>query len=180
MLMNEGYHDYCMEFSNEELKLFFCERFDLKLNFNMTYLSENGDKIPLEGDTRIETIIFDEEENVFITFWGHQTSIFVYNVEIWFIDENCKGTYTSSDVYGNAVYAGSLQEMSHKQMLEMFSEIVLCFVDASDVHIIQSDVPTEKAYKKYNYFDNYVFTIDVENEHVEKQIKVFENITIRY
>lgn len=179
MSKNEGYHDYCMEFSNEELKLF-CERFDQKLNFNMTYLSENGDKIPLEGDTRIETIIFDEEENVFITFWGHKTSIFVYNMEIWFIDESCKGTYTSSDVYGNAVYAGSLREMSYKQMLEMFSEIVLCFVDASDAHLMQSDVHTEKAYKKYNYFDNHVFTIDVENVHEEKQIKVFENITIRY
>ena len=45
-----------------------------------------------------------------------------------FIDEGSKGTYTSSDVYNNVVYEGNLREMSHEEMLRMFSEIILCFI----------------------------------------------------
>ena len=79
--------------------------------------------IPSEFNSskKIETIVFDGcDENLFINFYGIHTSIFVYDMEIMFIDENSKGIYTSSDIYNNVVYEGDLREMSHEEMLKMF------------------------------------------------------------
>lgn len=50
------------------------------------------------------------------------------DTEIMFIDENSKGIYTSGDVYNNVVYEGNLRDMSHEEMLKMFSDIILCFM----------------------------------------------------
>ena len=89
------------------------------------------------------------DENLFINFYDIHTSILVYDIEIMFIDENSKGAYTSGDVYNNVVYEGKLRELSHEEMLKMFSEVILCFRDAEDVSMTQSDVQENK-YKKYN------------------------------
>ena len=53
-------------------------------------------------------------------FLGHQTSMFAYNQEIMFIDEASRESYTISDVYGNVVYEGKMEEMSHEEMLDFF------------------------------------------------------------
>lgn len=47
------------------------------------------------------------------------------------IDENSKGKYTSSDVYNNIVYEGKLREMDHLEILQMFANFILCFIDSS-------------------------------------------------
>lgn len=109
------------------------------------FLSEDGDEIEIDSSKEIGTIVFDgNDENLFINFYGIHTSIFAYNVEMMFIDEDSKGTYTSSDVYNNVVYEGNLREMSHEEMLRMFSEIILCFIDAETVTMTQSSVPENK------------------------------------
>ena len=112
-------------------------------------------------------------------FFGYQTSIFAYDAEIKFIDESAKGTYTSSDVYGNAVYEGNLQEMSHEEMLQMFSEIILCFIDATDVSMTTLAAPENK-YKKYKYYTPHMFMVEVKNNHLTEKINVYENITIKH
>ena len=151
--MSENYKEYCMKFSNEELKKNMVEyliknSWDEKM---IRFLSEDGDEIEIDSSKEIGTIVFDgNDENLFINFYGIHTSIFAYNVEMMFIDEDSKGTYTSSDVYNNVVYEGNLREMSHEEMLRMFSEIILCFIDAETVTMSQSSVPENK-YKKYNY-----------------------------
>ena len=129
--MSENYKEYCMKFSNEELKKNMVEyliknSWDEKM---IRFLSEDGDEIEIDSSKEIGTIVFDgNDENLFINFYGIHTSIFAYNVEMMFIDEDSKGTYTSSDVYNNVVYEGNLREMSHEEMLRMFSEIILCFI----------------------------------------------------
>lgn len=158
--MSENYKEYCMKFSNEELKKNMVEyliknSWDEKM---IRFLSEDGDEIEIDSSKEIGTIVFDgNDENLFINFYGIHTSIFAYNVEMMFIDEDSKGTYTSSDVYNNVVYEGNLREMSHEEMLRMFSEIILCFIDAETVTMTQSSVPENK-YKKYNYYEPHDFS----------------------
>ena len=179
--MSENYKEYCMKFSNEELKKNMVEyliknSWDEKM---IRFLSEDGDEIEIDSSKEIGTIVFDgNDENLFINFYGIHTSIFAYNVEMMFIDEDSKGTYTSSDVYNNVVYEGNLREMSHEEMLRMFSEIILCFIDAETVTMTQSSVPENK-YKKYNY-EPHEFLVEVKNGHTIEKRNIYENITIQY
>ena len=162
--MSEKYKEYCMKFSNEEIRAYMVDylisnSMDNKL---IKYLSEDGD-----------------DENLFINFYGIHTSIFVDDTEIMFIDENSKGIYTSGDVYNNVVYEGNLRDMSHEEMLKMFSDIILCFYDAEDISIFQLDVP-ENAYKKYNYYEPHRFIIEVKNSNEIQKESIYENITIKH
>ncbi len=178
--MSEEYRSYCMKFSNKELFEFFYKELNRNWNFKIKCLSEEEEEIDFESSKKIETIIFGENNNIAIMFFEYQTSIFVYEKEIMFIDESTKGVYTSSDVYSNVVYEGKLREMSHEQMLKMFSDIILCFFNATSVCVIQEEIPAEKKYNKYNYYDPYMFVINVQNNNIERKVKVFENITINY
>lgn len=180
--MSEKYKGSCMKFSNEEIKKYMIEYLiDNSLrNESIRFLSEDGDEIEIDSSQKIGTIVFDgKDENLFINFYGIHTSIFVYNEEIMFIDENSKGTYTSSDVYNNVVYEGNLREMSHEEMLKMFSEIILCFKDATDVSITQLAVQGNK-YKRHNYYEPHMYVIDVKNNHIAGKINIYENITIKH
>lgn len=178
--MSENYKEYCMKFSNEELKKNMIEyliknSWDEKM---IRFLSEDGDEI--DSSKAIRTIVFDgNDENLFINFYGIHTSIFAYDVEMMFIDESSKGTYTSSDVYNNVVYEGNLREMSHEEMLRMFSEIILCFIDAETVTMTQSSV-SENKYKKYNYYEPHEFLVEVKNRHTIEKSSIYENITIKH
>ncbi len=180
--MSEKYKEYCMKFSNQELKKNMVEYLINNLwdNKLIRFLSEDGDEIEIDSSEEIGTIVFDgNDENLFISFYGIHTSIFAYDVEIMFIDEDSKGTYTSSDVYNNVVYEGNLREMSHEEMLQMFSEIILCFSDAEDVSMTQSDVPENK-YQKYNYYEPHMFLVKVKNNHTVEKTSIYENITIKH
>lgn len=177
--MSDEYNEYCMKFSNEELREYLYEKVSNSNVLEIKCLSENGNEIDITSKTKIETIAFDKNEDIAIMFWGYQTSIFVYDKEFMFIDEKTKDSYTSSDVYDNVVYEGKLREMSHEQMLQMFADIVLCFADATGVSVIQSDVP-ENTYKQYSYYEPHMFVVDVENKHSNRRTKVFENLTITY
>lgn len=178
--MSGRYKEYCMKFSNEELKEYMVEYlinhlWDEKL---IRCLSEDGVEIKLDSSQEIGTIVFDgEAENLFINFYGVHTSIFAFDEEIMFIDEDSKGIYTASDVYGNAVYEGNLREMSHEKMLQMFSEIILCFADADAVSLTQLEV-SENRYRKFNYYEPHMFTINVKSKHMAEEISVYKNITI--
>lgn len=180
--MSEKYKEYCMKFSNEEIRAYMVDylisnSMDNKL---IKYLSEDGNEIQFNTSEKIGTIVFDgDNENFFINFYGIHTSIFVNDIEIMFIDENSKGIYTSSDVYNNVVYEGNLRDMSHEEMLKMFSDIILCFYDAEDISIFQLDVP-ENAYKKYNYYEPHRFIIEVKNSHEIQKESIYENITIKH
>lgn len=180
--MSENYKEYCMKFTNEEIKKNMIEYliknlWDKKM---VRYLSEDGDEIEIDSSEKIGTIVFDGNyENLFINFYGIHTSIFAHDVEIMFIDEGSKGTYTSSDVYNNVVYEGNLREMSHEEMLRMFSEIILCFIDAETVTMTQSKVPENK-YKKYNYYEPHEFLVEVKNCHTTEKTSIYENITIKH
>lgn len=181
--MSGKYREYCMKFSNEELKE---NMIEYLINNSWSSelircLSEDGDELDINTSEKIGTIVLDGGgENLFINFNDISTSIFVQDVELMFIDEDSKGIYTLSDVYNNVVYEGNLREMSHEEMLRMFSEIILCFIDATSIHITQLDVPETSGYQRYNYYEPHLFIINVENNHADRQSRTFENITINY
>ena len=177
--MGKNYNGYCMNFTNEEIENYLLERVNKESALKAKYLSEEGKQIDIPTGIKIDTIVFDEEENISIMFLGCQTSVFVYNEEFMFIDEKFRESYTSSDVYGNVVYEGELRAKSHEQMLEMFADIILCLADAIKLHVIQSDVPGN-IYKSYRYYEPHIYVVNVENSHKHKKQKVFENITINY
>ncbi len=177
--MSAGYNEYCMKFRNDELKEYMIEYLinNLWNDGLIRFLSEDGEEIEINSSKRIETIIFDgEEENLFINFYGIHTSIFVYNTEIMFIDEKSRGIYTTSDVYNNIVFEGDLQIFSHKEMLQMFSDIILCFRGAKD--IVVSQFADNGKYKKNIYYEPHIYVIYVKNDNMEKKANVYENITI--
>jgi len=64
-------------------------------------------------------------------------------------------------------------------MLRMFSEIILCFIDAETVTMTQSNVPENK-YKKYNYYEPHEFLVEVKNCHTTEKTSIYENITIKH
>lgn len=184
--MSENYNESCMKFTNEELKNYLID--NIKgcecTNLEIRLLSDDGEEIDYNSDVKIETIVFDgEDENLFISFYGVQTSIFCFNEEIMFIDEKSKGIYTSSDVHKNVVYEGSLREMTHEEMLQMFADIIISFIDATGINVIQSNVSDNKKfeeYKKSHYYDPHMFIVNVEKKHIIGEAKVYENITINY
>lgn len=109
--MSEKYNESCMKFTNEELKKYFidsvkkceCTNLDIRL------LSDEGEENDNDSDIKIETIVFDgEDENLFINFYGIQTSIFCFDKEVMFIDEKSKGINTLSDVDNNVMYEGKI------------------------------------------------------------------------
>lgn len=179
--MSIGYNEYCMKFSNDELKEYMI-KYLINYLWNdklIRFLSEDGEEIELNSSKKVGTIVFDgENENLFINFYGIHTSIFVYNIEIMFIDEKSKGIYTSSDVYNNVVYEGDLQKLSHREMLQMFSDIILCFADATDVLVTQSAVNEKNT--GYNYYEPHTYVICVKNDHIVRKTRIYENITIIY
>ena len=177
--MSGRYKESCMKFTNEELKKYLYDRFFEYPDLQIRCLSEDEVELDFDSSEKIETIVFDDKENIAIMFYGHQTSIFAYKEELMFIDESGRNVYTSSDVQGNAVYEGDLREMSHEEMLYMFSEIILCFIDATDISITQFDAPEGK-YRKYKWYDPHLFVVDVTNDHIAKKSNVYENITINH
>jgi hypothetical protein len=178
--MDTKYEGYCMNFKNEELKEYLISRMEKSATTDIRVLSEEGEEIDINSDIKVETIVFDgDDENLFINFYGVHTSIFVFDKEIMFIDENSKGTYTSSDVYNNVVYEGKLREMDHLEILQMFADFISCFIDSSGVEVLITEDEAKK-YKKYNYYNPSIFTINVKNNNRVNKEKVFENITIRY
>lgn len=175
-----------MKFTNEELKKYFIENIKKCewANLDIRLLADDGEEIDNNSDVKIETIVFDgEDENIFINFYGIQTSIFCFDKEIMFIDEKSKGIYTSSDVDNNVVYEGNLREMTHEEMLQMFADIIMCFIDATGISVTQSDIPEplkNEEYKKSNYYDPHVFIVNVEKKHIMGETKVYENIIVNY
>lgn len=181
--MDEKYKEACMKFSSEELKRYFIDtiRKSVQSDLDIRILSEDGEEIDADSDQRIETIIFDgKDENLFIYFLGVQTSIFCFDQEIMFIDEKSKGIYTSTDVEYNVVYEGNLRRITHEEMLRMFADIILYFADATGVSVVQSDVLEDSNYKRYGYYEPHMYLVNVENNHIIRKTKIYENITINY
>ncbi|HAG42628.1 MAG TPA: hypothetical protein DCL31_03640 [Clostridium sp.] len=173
--------EWCMEFSNEELYKHLIAKFDNNSDVIIKSLSEDDDEVEIMSDIPVQFICFDgDKQDLFISFYGNQTSISIKNEEIMFIDESVKNTYTTSDTFGNVVYEGTLRNLTHIEMLMLFSEVIMCFIGAIEVEIIEKELPYDKQHKEYNYYKSHSYEINIKNNNSERKQKVFENITINY
>lgn len=109
-----------MQFSNEELYEYLITTFESNVDVLIKTLSEDDQEVEITSNIPIQFICFDgEKQDLFISFNGNQTSIFVRDEELMFIDESTKGSYTTSDTFGNAVYEGTLRNLTHAEMLTL-------------------------------------------------------------
>lgn len=175
------YKDYCMQFTNDELEKGIIRELINISGVKIKRLSESGELLDKDSLEPIETICFDgDSENIFVNFLGIETDIFVFDKEIMLIDESAKGTYTSSDVYHNVVFEGELRKLSHADIIHLITDMIKCFIGATDLDIIEEPVPKSKSYKSYNYYTPLFYTLNVKNDSIKKQQKKFENITINF
>ncbi|GIO84661.1 hypothetical protein J25TS5_15930 [Paenibacillus faecis] len=171
----------CMKFSNEELWKYLITRFENNPAVAIRALSDDDREIEITSSTPIQFICFDgEKQDLFISFNGNQTSIFVYDEEIMFIDENTKGIYTTSDTFGNVVYEGDLRKLSHAEILSLFADFISCFIGAEKVEIIEEEATYDEENMQYKYYKPHIYKINVKNRNSDRKIKIFENITISY
>lgn len=179
--MSNNYNEYCMKFSNEEIEKYLISSILEKGidKSKIRRLSEDGEELDENSIETIETIVFDgDDENLFITFYGIHTSIFVKDYEIMFIDEKSKGVYTESDVYNNVIYAGNLRELTHEEILDMFVKIVDYFCNADEIIIEQGEISKNEQYVITRYIIPHEYVIKVKNNRKEVEKVVYANISI--
>lgn len=108
-----------MDFTNEEIEKYLLERVNKETALKAKCLSEEGNEIDITTGIKIDAIVFDEEENISITFLECQTSIFIYDEEFMFIDEKSRESYTFSDVWYRKIHIKDIVIMSRICLLLM-------------------------------------------------------------
>lgn len=162
--------DYCMEFSNQEILDYFIQPLKDNPNILIKILTEDKEISEFE-DEKIEIVCLDgDKEELYISFMGCQTSIFIKNEEIMFIDEKAKGNYTTSDTEYNVVYEGILRTLTHKEILMLFVDFINCFIGVNDICIYEEVIDGSHSYPKCNY------RIQIKKEWAGKKKIRFENI----
>ena len=120
-------NEYCMSFSNAEIEEYFLIPLKKKSKIHVT---------PMESQGNFVSIAFDGDiGNFFISFYGHQTSIFTCSEEFMFIDDNEKENTVSSDTYGNVVYEGVLRDKTKREILELLFEFITILNRAKEITI---------------------------------------------
>lgn len=145
---------------------------------NIRFLSEEGDDIASNLNKKIGFVVFDgTKEELFVNFFSDHVSIFIKELEIMFIDESSINIYTSSDIVDNVVYEGNIMDLTHQCFLGKLAEIILCFVDATNIAV---EYIKDNNLKDHKYFEAYRYTINVEKNTTEHGIFEYGNISIVY
>ena len=145
---------WCMNFTNDEIKTYLIEK--LKRKADVKYIV-NDKYVASDCQEDFEYITFDGiKQEFYVSFLKSQTSIFIDNNEIVFIDDNEKRYYTSSDVDDCIVYEGILNNKSHKQILELILKFVQLFQGASNIEVVEVKIVEDSvdSYAKKTYIIN--------------------------
>ena len=169
------------DFSNEEIKAYLTEYVltkKMSVADKIRFLSYNGDEIDSDGNEKIDVVVFDgTDEDLFVSFYGDHVSVFTKENELMFIDESGINTYTSSDIVDNVVYEGKIVDTSHQCFLEKIAEIILCFVDATNIAV---EYIRDDKLQDHKYFEAYRYNINVEKSIGEHGKYEYGNISIVY
>lgn len=120
--------------------------------------------------------IESEKCNLAISFYGFETSIFIFDEKIMLIDDLQKRKYTLDHTYGNIIYAGSLRNLTHREILKLLVELTECFINCSNVHVEIAEV-TPSTIDSCGE-NNYKILITVAE--IQTESKVFSNIKIDF
>ena len=145
------YNGSCMNFSNDEIKSYLVNRLvnndKLECRFYIDY-----EIVPFNCKDNFEIIkIGQGEQEPEIHFYNDSASIFIYNEEFMFIDDDARQYYTISDVYDCIVYEGKLREYSHKQILDLFYKLIRILHGATDITILKNPRLNQYHYPSYDY-----------------------------
>lgn len=175
---------FCMLFTNEEIIEYLVKPLNVESKLIIRMANSEDNEIFENIDEKICYVSFDgEKENFHISFYGHQTSIFIsdeekaperkftFNMEFMFIDDIEKQYYTSSDTGGNVVYEGSLRDKTHKEILQLFYEFIMLLAGTTKMTVEENKVSQENGrYPKCNYI------VRICNECSMKKSIKFDNI----
>lgn len=163
-------HKRYLIFSNDEIRTYFIDELEkAKITCSCIvgeryvdkYVSKDYDYITFDG----------EMQEFFISFSQCEVSIFINEEEIMFIDDNEKKFYTIEDTYENIVYEGSLNDLSHDEILKKLVSIVKLLYGTKELKILKSlSSNQELLYPRYNY------KLIIKNPVVKSGIYKFDNI----
>ena len=178
-------HDsYCMDFSNSEIEEYLLKPLRERMKISIHLPSGTSGNCYTEPE-KIECVYLDGEAGKFmICFYGHQMSIFIsdetpppercftFNEEVMFIDDRAKEHIVSSDTYKNIVYEGTLRDKSHREMLELFYQVIAVLRGAESMAVEETVVSQVGwQYPKCEY------KVRITNQSGISRIVRFENIT---
>ncbi|SFI02111.1 MULTISPECIES: hypothetical protein [unclassified Bacillus (in: firmicutes)] len=166
--------DWCMKFTNEEILKYFVEPLSMNSDVDIRVLSDD-EEIPKDSDKQIETVCLDgEKQELFINFLECQTSIFIMDTEIMFIDDNAKKNYTSSDTAYNVVYEGNLRCMTHKEILEMLAEIISYCIGTYEIYVEEEKMDN----LNHSSYQTFKYDVNLKANKSEKKKLNYNNIYI--
>ncbi len=161
-----------MIFSNDEIRNYFIYELE-KSNINCSCIV--GDKyVDKDVTDNFDYITFDgEKQDFFISFCQCESSIFINDDKIMFIDDNEKKFYTIEDTYENIVYEGSLINLSHEDILKILASIIKLLFGLKKMKVVKKKLSNQNMlYTRYNY------KLLIENPFVRNGIYEFNNIVI--
>ncbi|MEI4803208.1 hypothetical protein WAZ07_18305 [Bacillus sp. FJAT-51639] len=166
--------EHCMKFTNEEILRYFVKPLSMNPDVDIRIVSDD-EEIPGDLDKTIETVCLDgEREGFFVNFIGCQTSIFILDTEIMFIDDKTKVNYTSSDTAYNVVYEGNLRCMTHKEILDMFVEIINYCIGTYEIYVQEEEIDN----MNYNSYQTFKYEINLKVNKGEKKKLTYNNVYI--
>lgn len=166
--------EYCMKFTNEEILKYFVEPLSMNSDVDIKILSDD-EEVQKDSNKKIETICLDgEKQELFINFLEFQTSIFIMDTEIMFIDDNAKKNYTSSDTAYNVVYEGNLRCLTHKELLEMFTEIINYCIGSYEISVEEEKIDDFNN----NSYQTFKYEVNIKVNKSEKKKVNYNNIYI--
>ena len=162
-----------MKFTNDEVKDYLTDKLIKDDGVDCTFYAENR-QITCNSRCNFEYIeIGQGEQELCIHFYNNSTSIFIFDEEFTFIDDNSKQYYTISDVFDCIVYEGNLRELSHKQLLNVFYKLIKVLNGTTSIKVSKKIIS-----KQYEYYPRYNYNIKIVNNLHQNGIYQFDNIVI--
>lgn len=117
-------NDHYFKFTNDEIIEYFVK--NLRSDIKCEYVADDI-KVPISCKKIFNGIIFDGLcENFFVMFLETKVSIFIYDNEVMFLDEELE-FFGNSDVDGCIVYEEAFKHLSHKDFLMLLAKLVNLF-----------------------------------------------------
>jgi hypothetical protein len=166
--------NYCMKFSNKEIIEFLVGQLKKYPQLDIRLLSEDDTELDEASTERIEHVVLDgEQTDFFLSFFDGHVNLFTpaESRQFMFIDDDIRDMFTESDTYGNIPYEGTLNNKTHKEILELLLEFVIILIGTTKIEV-QGKVISERK-RGYPICE---FTINLTNNSGEKRELIIENI----
>ena len=177
---------YCLNFSNEELFSFLIKPLKKYTQLSVFAYSDDEEKLNENSQETIKYITFDGEmknTEFYMSFYGYKVYIYIGNVEFLFVDDNTDNL-CDQDMLGDVIYRGMLNDKTHKEILEMFVDFIVLFIDAKTIKITGGycgyiiRITKELEEKKETAFENIRIIVNMEQSCLSK--KTIEQYTMNF